>query len=287
MNLTTLHFSKYHGLGNDFVICDCRDDISIIDLFLNSLELRKKILNRNYGIGGDGLIFILPSVNQCSCRMRIFNSDGTEAEMCGNGIRCLVSYIVSFSSNLNSNEFIIETKAGKILANYKNANEITVDMGRPILEPSLIPTSFLDNLNGVPYGSVNVEGDKLEVFAAGMGNPHAAVYVENPDSIPFDSWGQSIEHASSFPAHTNVHFIKIIDLETLSVRVWERGSGPTLACGTGACASLVISYLLGKCRNKAKVILPGGNLYISWPNFESSVFMTGPAIRLFDGTYYL
>jgi diaminopimelate epimerase len=215
--------------------------------------------------------------------MQIFNADGSLAEMCGNGIRCLTRFLADIDGDLCAQRWNIETLAGIICPILQEDGQICVDMGSPFLDPESIPTTLTTGSAGLPQGECHLGDTSLNVAAVGMGNPHVIVPVEDLESIPFENWGQRLEKHQAFPAKTNVHFLKMHSPNQLEIRVWERGSGPTLACGTGACASLVAACLLGLSDDHGDVLLPGGVLQISWPGRRGSVFMTGPAEPVFDG----
>jgi diaminopimelate epimerase len=215
--------------------------------------------------------------------MRIFNADGSEAEMCGNGIRCLARFLADSDGDQPGRTWRTETMAGVIVPELCEDGQIRVDMGQPFLEPDQVPTTLAKGRSGLPQGEIDLQGSTLQLAAVGMGNPHVVVPVQDLKAIPFDAWGSALEIDPLFPAKTNVHFLEVIDQRTLEIRVWERGAGPTLACGTGACATLVAATLLGLSESEATVKLPGGPLEISWPDPEGSVFMTGPAVAVFDG----
>ena len=277
------NFSKYQGLGNDFIIIDARAN-NLDSLFSkNKDNIIEHLCDRNFGIGADGVILILESKNKCLVRMKIFNSDGSEPEMCGNGIRCLIAFLNDNNEIKDNSEIPIETKAGLILTSIDGNNYIRVNMGEPILSPKDIPTKLLMNKLTVPNGMITIDDQNLNVYAASMGNPHMIVFVNNIDEIPFDHWGKYLEKHKSFPNDTNVHFVQLIDQSNIKVKVWERGCGPTLACGTGACACLVVTSKLGKTLNNANVYLPGGKLEVEWPNQSGPVFMQGPALKVFSG----
>lgn len=277
------NFSKYQGLGNDFIIIDARAN-NLDSLFSkNKDNIIEHLCDRNFGIGADGVILILESKNKCLVRMKIFNSDGSEPEMCGNGIRCLIAFLNDNNEIKDNSEIPIETKAGVILNSIDGNNNIRVNMGEPILSPQDIPTKLLMNKLTVPNGMITIDDQNLNVYAASMGNPHMIVFVNNIDEIPFDYWGKYLEKHKSFPNDTNVHFVQLIDQANIKVKVWERGCGPTLACGTGACACLVITSKLGKTLDRANVYLPGGKLEIEWPNQTGPIFMQGPALKVFSG----
>ena len=277
------NFSKYQGLGNDFIIIDARGSNLDYLFSKNKDNIIEYLCDRNFGIGADGVILILESKNKCLVRMKIFNSDGSEPEMCGNGIRCLIAFLNDNNEIKDNSEIPIETKAGLILTSIDANNNIRVNMGEPILSPQDIPTKLLMNKLTVPNGMITIDDQNLNVYAASMGNPHMIVFVNNIDEIPFDYWGKYLEKHKSFPNDTNVHFVQLIDQANIKVKVWERGCGPTLACGTGACACLVITSKLGKTLDRANVYLPGGKLEIEWPNQTGPIFMQGPALKVFSG----
>ena len=277
------NFSKYQGLGNDFIIFDARRN-NLDHLFsINKDNFIEHLCNRNFGIGADGIILILDSNNKCFVRMKIYNSDGSEPEMCGNGIRCLIAFLNDNNEINELSEIPIETKAGLILTSIDGNENIKVNMGEPILSPLDIPTKLLTNGLKVPNGAITLKDQILNVYAASMGNPHMIVFVNDIEGIPFQEWGSFLEKHNTFPNDTNVHFVEIIDKSNIKVKVWERGCGPTLACGTGACACLVVTSKLGKTLNNANVYLPGGKLEVEWPNQSGPVFMQGPALKVFSG----
>ncbi len=277
------NFSKYQGLGNDFIILDARCN-NLDHLFSkNKYNFIEQLCNRNFGIGADGIILILESNNKCFVRMKIYNSDGSEPEMCGNGIRCLIAFLNDNNEINELSEIPIETKAGLILTSINSNENIKVNMGEPILSPLDIPTKLLMNSLKVPNGVISLKDQILNVYAASMGNPHMIVFVNDIEGIPFQEWGSLLEKHNAFPNDTNVHFVEIIDKSNIKVKVWERGCGPTLACGTGACACLVVTSKLGKTLNNANVFLPGGKLEVEWPNQSGPVFMQGPALKVFSG----
>ena len=277
------NFSKYQGLGNDFIIFDARRN-NLDHLFsINKDNFIEHLCNRNFGIGADGIILILESNNKCFVRMKIYNSDGSEPEMCGNGIRCLIAFLNDNNEINELSEIPIETKAGLILTSIDGNENIKVNMGEPILSPLDIPTKLLMNSLKVPNGAITLKDQILNVYAASMGNPHMIVFVNDIEGIPFQEWGSFLEKHNTFPNDTNVHFVEIIDKSNIKVKVWERGCGPTLACGTGACACLVVTSKLEKTLNNANVYLPGGKLEVEWPNQSGPVFMQGPALKVFSG----
>ena len=279
-----LQFSKYHGLGNDFLILEGRQGQLPTAITEPDPGWVRRVCDRRFGVGGDGVILALPPQAGGDLRMRIFNADGSEAEMCGNGIRCLARFLADSDGNAPGFCWSIETPAGLIRPELKDDGQLLVDMGPPFLEPETVPTT-LPLVDGLPRGEAELPEASLAVAAVGMGNPHVVVPVDDLDAIPFDTWGAALEVHPLFPAKTNVHFLRVHSRDRLEIRVWERGAGPTLACGTGACATLVAAVLLGLSDDQAEVMLPGGPLQIAWPDRSGSVLMTGPAVALFDGVF--
>jgi diaminopimelate epimerase len=282
----TVEFKKYHGLGNDFILIDDRDKI---DPSLTP-EQSEQLCNRNFGIGADGVIFALkPPSEQYDFRMRIYNSDGTEPEMCGNGIRCMARFLQDLGEN--SKTYNIDTLAGNIVPVVNDDGSITVDMGEPILEASKVPTTLKANADNesVVEQSYECNGKTWKISAVSMGNPHAIIFVDDLEtSIDFTSDGPALEKAPVFPAKTNVEFVQVLAENHLKMKVWERGAGPTLACGTGACALTVAAIRAGKIprtneNQSVRVTLPGGDLHIEWRESDNKVFMTGPATLAFAG----
>ncbi len=275
-------FFKYTGIGNDFVIFNC---LEFDDKTIESLENKsfaKRICNRHFGIGSDGILLLRNPTTNSHYRMSVINSDGTHAEMCGNGIRCLAKYIIDYGLCEDNSELVIETSSGLKSISVNPDKQITVDMGKPYLDPVNIPTLFAQ-INGLPQGELIFNGKSYKAAAVGMGNPHLVIPIPNFESIDLTVLGPLFEVHSAFPSKTNVHFVQITDKNQVKVKVWERGSGPTLACGTGACATLVACYLLGLTENSSNIILPGGKLFVSWPTIDSAVQMTGSAEYLFRG----
>ena len=276
-----LNFTKMTGLGNDYIYVDCTDGTKL----KNIPEMAKKLSDRHFGIGADGLILIdKPDNKQSDFKRRIFNSDGSEAEMCGNGIRCVAKYI--HDHNLSTNDKIaIDTLAGikkvKILENDEGVcNEAIVDMGEPIFQDKNIPYNVYEPFN--KDLDINVEGEKMRFTVVSMGNPHAVTFVEDLDDLQIEMCGPVIESNPIFPNRTNVEFVQIIDKNNIRVRVWERGVGETFACGTGACAAVVASGLNGYTDEIVNVSLPGGKLKIEWGK-DNHIYMQGPATTVFEG----
>ena len=282
--MKNVFFEKYQGNGNDFIVIDSRRNNLYNDCILNKNIDIKEICNRQFGIGADGVIFIKEPKDDNYARMIIFNSDGSEAQMCGNGIRCLIEYLHLNDLQENKNmEYKIETKAGIKVAKYIN-DEITVKMGFPILSSKDIPTTIKNKINSVPSHDFIEKNFNSKGYAVGMGNPHLIFFLQNLESVPFYILGPLFEKNELFPEKTNVHFCQILNRDNIVVKVWERGSGPTLACGTGACAIHVAAYKLGLCNAETKITLPGGNLKIEWSKQDCEVMMTGKAKKVFSGS---
>ena len=283
--MNKFEFYKYQGNGNDFIIIDSRDNDIYNSLISNNFFNVKKLCDRNFGIGADGIIFILNAKYGNDSKMIIYNSDGSEAEMCGNGIRCMIEYLNNQENSLiNKFKYRIETKAGLKVAKY-NSGKITVKMGKPIFENKLIPTTINKNINELITERFNYKNFNAEGYAVGMGNPHLIFFVEDLSSVSHKELGPVFENNNLFPEKTNVHFCQIINSEKIIVKVWERGVGSTLACGTGACAIHVAARKLSRCKAKTTIILPGGELFIEWNNTEDEVLMTGIANKVFKGCF--
>ena len=280
-------FEKYQGNGNDFIIIDSRDNKTYNKFNSNYIFDIKKLCNRQFGIGGDGVIFIKEPDGNNLAKMIIYNSDGSEAQMCGNGIRCLVEYIHKSYIGINDlSEYRIETKAGLKIAHY-NHGQITVKMGKPILETNQIPTTIDKKQNHLPSYLFKESNFEQQGYAVGMGNPHLIFFIKDINKISLSLLGPIFENSKLFPDKTNVHFSQIIDRDNIKVIVRERGAGPTLACGTGACAVHVAAFKLGLCNSETTINLPGGNLKINWSRFDEEILMTGYAKKVFSGTYLL
>ena len=278
-----LQFSKYQGLGNDFLMLDGRaaDDTDFV--FGLTPELVVQLCDRRFGVGGDGVILALPANHGGELRMRIFNADGTEPEMCGNGIRCLARFLADRDGDGPGRTWQIDTLAGRIVPELLADGTIRVDMGAPFLQSEQVPTTLPVGTAGLPQGELEVDGERFMVAAAGMGNPHVVIPVDAVDEIDLERFGSRFEVHPAFPARTNVHFVEVLAPDHLLMRVWERGAGPTLACGTGACATLVACHSLGLSARQARLDLPGGPLQIHWDASSGKVFMDGPAEHVFDG----
>jgi diaminopimelate epimerase len=278
-----LQFSKYQGLGNDFLMLDGRDAANTDLCFDLTPERIQRLCDRRLGVGGDGVILALPPREGGELRMRIFNADGSEPEMCGNGIRCLARFLADNDGDGPGRRWQVETLAGRIVPELDGSGAIRVDMGPPFLEPAAVPTTLPLGPAGLPQGTLEVEGETFAVAAAGMGNPHVVIPVAEVAAIDLECFGAALEVHPAFPARTNVHFVQVLAPDHLVMRVWERGAGPTLACGTGACATLVACHRLGLCDSRARLDLPGGPLWIEWQGEGQPVLMTGPAEAVFDG----
>ncbi|WP_414577443.1 diaminopimelate epimerase [Anabaena sp. CCY 9402-a] len=275
-----IEFTKYHGLGNDFILIDNRASSSPV----LTPEQAIKLCDRHFGIGADGVIFALPGKNGTDYTMRIFNSDGSEPEMCGNGIRCLAGFLADLEGiSRNQDTYRIQTLAGVITPQLMPDGEVRVDMGVPRLLASEIPTTLGAADAKVINQPLEVEGKTWDVTCVSMGNPHCITFVEDVTAIALETIGPKFEHHPAFPQRTNTEFIEVVSRDYLKMRVWERGAGITLACGTGACASLVAGVLTEKCDRVAIVELPGGSLQIEWSELDQRIYMTGPAERVFTG----
>ncbi len=278
-----LQFSKYQGLGNDFLMLDGRGASSTDASYGLTPDRIQRLCDRRFGVGADGVILALPPRQGGELRMRIFNADGTEPEMCGNGMRCLARFLADSDGDVPGRQWQIETLAGRIVPELRQDGSIRVDMGAPFLDPEAIPTTLPCGDNGLAQGNLEVAGTSFAVGAAGMGNPHVVIPVDDVEAVDLERYGAAFEVHPAFPARTNVHFVQVISRTHLVMRVWERGAGPTLACGTGACATLVVAHLLGLAERCARLDLPGGPLEIAWDGASGHVFMAGPAVAVFDG----
>ena len=275
-----MRFTKMHGLGNDYVYVNGFDE-QVAD----PAAVARAVSDRHFGIGADGLILILPS-DKADCRMRMFNADGSEAQMCGNGIRCVAKYVydhdIARRTTLN-----VETLAGVLNLDLFVANgavnRVRVRMGEPRLQRAQIP------MQGASGEVINepllVNGATFDVTAVSMGNPHCVVFVEDVDGFDVARWGPHFEHHDVFPEGVNTEFIQVHDRESFSMRVWERGSGETLACGTGASAAAVACHLTGRTDRRVIAHLLGGPLELEWQASDNQVLMTGPAVEVFSGEW--
>ncbi len=279
--LTNIPFVKMNGLGNDFVYVDCME--RPLD---NLPDLARRISRRHTGVGSDGIIAIMPG-NGADCRMRIFNADGSEAQMCGNGIRCVAKYIYD-NRLVNGNTISIETLSGIKTVEVHTGldgltDTVTVDMGAPCFEAVNIPVSCVDErMIDMP---VEVDGKELRLTAVSMGNPHGVVFVDSFDGDIVSELGPKLENHPIWPEKANIEFVRIDDTHNLSMRAWERGAGETMACGTGACAAAAAAVATGRAQWPVTMRLIGGNLGLDL-NTDGHIMMTGPAVTEYSGTYY-
>jgi len=296
-----INFTKMHGLGNDFILIDCAsakfppragrrgDKVSASGGFAcgeNSEKLKplsQKLCNRRFGIGADQILLLYPS-KIADFKMRIFNADGSEVEMCGNGIRCLAKYIWSRKLS-RKNTLNIETQAG-IIRPEKKGKLVRVDMGEPIFEPERIPvkiSNFKSEIsNQIIDYPLRIEDREFKITCVSMGNPHAVIVVDNVNDFPVTYYGPLLEIHEIFPKRTNVEFIEIVNRSAVKMRVWERGSGETMACGTGASAAAVAACIKGLTKKNVTVHLSGGDLFIEWLK-DNHIYMTGSAEEVFTG----
>eukprot|EP00899_Mesostigma_viride_P011391 jgi/Mesvir1/20252/Mv13485-RA.1 len=286
---STVEFSKYQGIGNDFILVDNRNS----DKPIVTPEQAVKMCNRNYGVGADGVIFAMKATNGADYRMRIFNSDGSEPEMCGNGIRCMARFVAELEGRSAGSRktYTIDTLAGTIVPELLETGVVRVDMGEPILKGELVPTKLPPTRPDLAGGAVvasplSVDGKTWSVTCVSMGNPHCVVFVEpgTLDKLDLARVGPMFEKHAVFPAKTNTEFVEVISRTHLRMKVWERGAGATLACGTGTCALVVAAVLEGRADRKCRVDLPGGPLDIEWDKASNHVFMTGAADFVFRGS---
>ncbi len=296
---SSIRFTKMHGLGNDFVMVDCLDGVPLPEEQLSSFA--SAVCDRNFGVGGDGLILVLPD-ESASFRMRMWNPDGSESEMCGNGIRCFAKLL--FDKNLvganASGESAVSVATTKGLQHIEilaggaqpggSELQIRVDMGMPHLKRSEIPMIPIQGSNDAQVVNTPLKVGEIEysITAVSMGNPHVIIFVDDVENVALKELGLEIEHHETFPERTNVHFVQVLGPQKLWMRTWERGAGDTLACGTGACSVVVASALTGQLKNperRALVHLPGGDLDIEWAS-NNHVYMTGPATSVFEGTLH-
>jgi diaminopimelate epimerase len=274
-----IEFTKYHGLGNDFILIDNR----LSDEPRLTPEQAARWCDRHFGIGADGVIFALPGQNGTDYTMRIFNCDGSEPEMCGNGIRCLARFIADLEGITEPRSYTIQTLGGLITPKLTADGLITVDMGEPILRAAEIPTTLGQPDQPVVNYPLEAAGKTWDVTCVNMGNPHCVTFVDDVAAIPLEALGSQFECHPVFPKKINLEFIQVVRSDYLKMRVWERGAGITLACGTGACAALVAAVLTDRSDRRATVELPGGCLLIEWSATDNHLYMTGPAARVFAG----
>jgi diaminopimelate epimerase len=273
-------FTKMQGLGNDYVYINCFEEK--VD---HPKELSVKMSDRHFGIGSDGLVLIMPS-KTADLKMKIFNTDGSEAEMCGNAIRCVGKYVYD-KKMTQKEEISVETLAGikilKLTIENEKVTSVKVDMGEPILKPEKIPILWVGDT--FINEEIDVDGHVYRGTCVSVGNPHVIIYSNKIDDIKLDSIGPKFENHKMFPRRINTEFVEVINRQTLKMRVWERGCGETMACGTGASAVLVASVLNGVSNREATVKLKGGDLLIEWNAIDNHIYMTGPATKVFEGVW--
>ncbi len=279
---TAMRFTKMHGLGNDYVYVD-----GFAEKLADPPAIARAVSDRHFGIGSDGLILIEPS-ESADVRMRMFNADGSQAQMCGNGIRCVAKY--AWDHGLASNNpMTVETLTGVMtieltLDDDNKVDSARVDMGEPILEPAAIPVNIPHQQRIVAL-PIRTSTHAFEMTCVSMGNPHAVIYVDDVSAIPLEAVGPELENHPLFPERINAHFVQVHSAEEVTMRTWERGSGITLACGTGASAVCVAGVLTGKTSREITAHLPGGDLQLNWDEPTNHVFMTGPATEVFTGEW--
>lgn len=274
-----MKFTKMHGIGNDYVYVNCFEET-----VENPSETAKFVSDRHFGIGSDGLILIKPS-QVADCEMDMYNADGSQGAMCGNGVRCVAKFVYD-AGIAKKDRISVATKSGikyvDVFAENGKAVSVRVNMGAPILRAEEVPM-VCEKGTAVAY-PLEVDGSVWNVTAVSMGNPHAVVYIDDVDGLEIEKIGPAFEHHPAFPDRVNTEFVRVIDRHTVQMRVWERGSGETLACGTGACAVAVSSILNGFVEDgEVTVKLLGGDLRIEWNRQENTVYMTGPATTVFEG----
>lgn len=276
-----MRFTKMQGAGNDYVYVNCFEEKLPVDV----APLAIKISDRHFGVGGDGLILICPS-DKADARMRMFNADGSESEMCGNGLRCVAKYV--YDHGICKRERLnLETGRGVLTVDLEVANgkaqQVRVNMGEPILNAEKIPTKFSGEK--VVNQKLQVADREFEVTCVSMGNPHCVIFVPKATDELVLQYGPKIEHHVNFPARVNVEFVEVVSRTELKQRTWERGSGETLACGTGASAVCVAGVLTGRTDRKVLIHLLGGDLRLDWNEADNHVYKTGPAVEVFSGTW--
>lgn len=273
-----MKFTKMHGCGNDYIYVNCLEET-----VTNPSRVSQVLSDRHFGIGSDGLILIKPSDKADFC-MEMYNADGSESAMCGNGVRCIAKYVYDYGLT-DKTRVALETKAGikylDLKIEHGKVAMVTVDMGKPVLEGAKVPVAL--DKDKVVAEPIEVAGEEYEFTAVSMGNPHAVMFVESTEPIEIETIGPKFEFHPMFPERVNAEFVQVLDRKQINMRVWERGSGETLACGTGACASVVACVLNGLTDNEVFVHVLGGDLLIKYDQKQNKVFMTGPAETVFDG----
>lgn len=274
-----VRFTKMHGLGNDFLVLD-----TITQKVKVNSALVAKLADRNFGVGFDQMLIVEPPTDpDMDFRYRIFNADGSEVEHCGNGARCFAKFVRD--KRLTAKETVaVETQKGPIYLTITEDRQVVVDMGQPVLEPQQIPFSADQQ---APTYPIDVAGQTIEISAVSMGNPHGVLVVDSIDTAPVESWGPELEAHPKFPAKANIGFMEIVNRNSIRLRVFERGAGETMACGTGACAAVVAGQLRGLLDPGVTVQLPGGALQIDWNGVGKPLVMTGPATTVYEGQIFL
>jgi diaminopimelate epimerase len=292
-DIQAIKFTKMHGAGNDFVVLDALRDRLPADM----VAFAKRVGDRNFGVGFDQLLVVRPS-ETAEFRMEIYNPDGSQVEMCANGIRAFYKYLRD-TGHTSADELGVETLSGVVRPRWAGRQDdhdmVTVDMAQPILQPEKIPTTLMAGSDGpvldaplqVPPALSPDGSGRVLVSSASMGNPHAVISVADVDTAPVDTLGPEIEHHDAFPNRVNVEFVCVMSRTKIRQRTWERGTGETLACGSGACAVAVTAMLRGVVERKVQIELRGGTLDIEWANDEAHVFMTGPAATVYTGEFPL
>ena len=270
-----LPFTKMHGTGNDFVVVN-----ALANPLKNPAAVAKRVCDRRFGIGADQMLLIeAPKLPGTEYRMAIYNADGSDVEMCGNGIRCFALYLRRHA--LSSHDVIkVDTDAGMIVPALQRDGLVRVDMGEPVLEGAKIPSTFSGRVVNRP---LQVLDRTFEVTLVSMGNPHCVIFVDDVGAVDLPKFGPATEHHAAFPRRINTEYIQVLDRKNLKMRVWERGAGETMACGTGASAALVAAVLNGKADRDATLHVRGGKLRIEWSEADNHVYMTGPAVEVFTG----
>ncbi len=273
-----LEFTKMHGAGNDFVVLDgVRRELPA-----ELAAVARQLADRHFGVGADQVLVLRPS-SAADVRMDIYDADGSQVEMCGNGIRAVLKFLRD-RGHIEADEISVETLGGVVRPRWMGGDQVRVDMGRPVLTPAKIPTRLGSGEGPVLREPLEVAGRRLEVSAVSMGNPHAVVYVDDVDAFPVETVGPALEQHPAFPNRVNAEFVQLVDRSQVRQRTWERGTGETLACGSGACAVAVASILNGLVDRDLSVSLRGGALALAWPADDAHVFMTGPAAEVYTGT---
>lgn len=294
-----LRFTKMHGLGNDYVFVN-----TFVEKVEDPTTLSRLVSDRHFGIGSDGLILIGPS-DKADAKMRIFNADGSEAQMCGNGARCVAKYVIEHHIASSRGPFALpgqeatfnasitlETGRGILTVGLDiersgKVCKVCVNMGQPIFDPVSIPVRASGPGTGPVQVDIEVGASRFTAYCLSMGNPHAVIFTDDISSIDLQGLGPAIEHHPAFLQRTNVHFVQVLGREALRMATWERGSGITLACGTGASACCVVSAATGNTNRQVKVHLPGGSLDVVWHQQDNCVYMTGPCVEVFEGIWLL